>query len=86
MNFVQICKITWFHLSHVRTWLHGIAAALVGGSATTLGAHFTDPAHLDFSPEGMHAMWKVALAGGFVTALAYLVKSPLPSYCDPDKK
>ena len=83
MDSRLLLKTIWFHLTNFRTWVHGIAAASVGGSSTTLAAHFADPTHIDFTPNGLHAIWKVALSGALVTMAAYLIKSPLPSYCQP---
>lgn len=74
----------WDHLKNFRVWVHGISAACIGGAATALGAHFTDPSHVDFSSAGLHAMWKVALAGGFLTSAAYLTRSPLPTSCSQE--
>lgn len=84
------CTITpvsfWDHLKSFRIWVHGLSAACIGGAATTVGAHLADPAHIDFSAAGFHAIWKVALAGGAVLACAYLVKSPLPQPCSQEVK
>lgn len=67
------------HLASLRIWLHGLGAAVIGGSVTTLG---TLPA-VNFDPQGIAELKRAAITGAFVGVVAYLKQSPIPGNCDP---
>jgi len=62
-----------------KSFLQSIAAAAIGGAATSLTQCFTDPSHLDLNHIG-----PVAGAGALVGVLAYLKTPPTPP-TPPDK-
>lgn len=62
------------HLTSLRIWLHGLAAAVIGGAVTTLG---TLPA-VHFDKAGIDSLKSAALTGAFVGVIAYLKQSPIP--------
>lgn len=63
----------WKNISH---WLYGIAAAVITSACNTtlavLGAAATG------DPLNWHQVQSVMISAGFIGALAYLAKSPLP--------
>ena len=64
----------------MRTWIHGLAAAAVGGGATAAGSVMgAMAAGYDVFDGGF---WKIIggglVGGALVSALAYLKQSPLP--------
>lgn len=64
----------------LRTWLHGLAAAVVGGSASTAGSVLgAMAAGYDVFDIGF---WQIigggVIGGALVSGLAYLKQSPLP--------
>ncbi len=68
-----------------KLWLHGLAAAVIGGgssavvSGVTLGA--IDPSHFNFGHEfgrTMEVMGVLFIINGLMSAFAYLKQSPLP--------
>ncbi len=61
-----------------KTWLKGLAAAAIGGSATVATQIATSQQTPNFEQIGIGAG-----IGGLVTALAYLMKSPLPAEFTP---
>jgi hypothetical protein len=66
--------------TQVRAWLHGLGAAIVGGSASTTGSVLgAMAAGYDVFDVGF---WKViaggVVGGALVAAVAYLTRSPLP--------
>lgn len=60
--------IAW---TQIRLWLHGVVAAFVSASLTTLASVVVSP-ELSF-----HELSKVALMGGIVGTAAYFTKSPV---------
>lgn len=54
-------------------WLHGLAAAAIGGAATGVATLFAQGAAPDLKVVG-----KVAVIGALFTAAGYLKQSPLP--------
>lgn len=74
----SVLDSVWSHTKSVRVWLHGLVAAVIGGTSTTLGAHFADPAHVDLSDAGRKMIFRIALSGALVTVVGYFAKSPLP--------
>lgn len=60
-----------------RTWVRGLAAAVIGGAANAVSMMVVDPQQFNFD-EGMPALWKVALVSAIVNAAFYLKQSPIP--------
>jgi len=61
-----------------KTWLHGLASAVIGGVATSLTLVIVDPLVFNFDDGGVRLL-KVTVASGIVNAAFYLKQSPLPS-------
>ncbi|HEV2275626.1 MAG TPA: hypothetical protein VGR96_15750 [Acidobacteriaceae bacterium] len=61
-----------------RTWLHGLGAAAIGGSASAITAAVGDPQTFNLSHSGLISLMRTAIVAGLLTGVAYLVKSPLP--------
>jgi hypothetical protein len=64
--------------STLRMWLHGLAAAAVGGASTAASAALVDSQAFNFTHAGLVALAKVSATAAFIAALAYLKQSPLP--------
>jgi hypothetical protein len=62
----------------VKKWLHGLAAAFIGGAAAGGVAMIQDPATFNFTADGWLKLASVCFVAGVVTAFAYLTQSPLP--------
>lgn len=58
-------------------WLHGLAAALIGGAVNSLSVILVDPVEFNFST-GLGKVASLAGAGALIGVIAYLKKSPLP--------
>jgi hypothetical protein len=63
--------------NNIRSWIHGLGAAFIGGSASAITSVVITPEILQWD-DGMKRLLKGALIAGFLTAAAYLKKSPLP--------
>lgn len=65
-----------------KAWLHGLAAAFVGGGATTGKAWMATLVAHQFNPKvpvlEFSTLWAVFIAGAITSVFAYLHKSPLP--------
>lgn len=66
-------------MKSVRTWLHGLAAAVIGGASTAASAALVDAQTFNFSHAGLIALAKISATASLIAALAYLKQSPLPS-------
>jgi hypothetical protein len=64
--------------ANLRVWLHGLAAAVIGGVSTAASAALVDSQTFNFTHAGVVALAKVSTTGGVIAALAYLKQSPLP--------
>lgn len=73
--------------AHVKHWLHGLLAALIGGGASAvsaaIGPMLIAPQQFHLADEqGLHNILKTMLTGfvvsGLLSAFAYLKQSPLP--------
>lgn len=60
-------------------WVHGLAAAAIGGAASGAAAMFANPQEFNFSHSGLVAFSKVVVVGAAIPVIAYLKRSPLPS-------
>lgn len=58
-----------------RTWLKGLLAAAIGGSANSLGAAFVDPVIFT----DMKKLGQIAFMGAAIAVVMYLKKSPVPT-------
>lgn len=59
-----------------KTWLKGLVAAVVGGTASSVGVVIADPKYM--SGEGYAVVAKVAAIGALTHLVLYLQKSPIP--------
>ncbi len=67
-----------FHVSSaLRLWLHGLAAAALGGAVTTLGQLLTSPASVHFTAAAWRHYAAAAAAGSLLAVLAYFKQSPV---------
>ena len=64
--------------AHLRTWLHGLGAAAIGGAASAITAAVGDPQTFNLSHSGLSSLARTAFVAGALTGAAYLAKSPLP--------
>lgn len=62
----------------LKHWIHGLAAAFIGGVASGVPVCIVDPKTFNIH-EGWKALIEVCLANGIFFAAAYLKQSPLPS-------
>jgi hypothetical protein len=62
-----------------RIWAKGLAAAVIGGSASALAAALTAPDVFAMTRLGVVRLGKVSVAAAVLNAAAYLKKSPLPA-------
>lgn len=60
----------------VKHWLHGLMAAIVSGSASTVGA--ISGAAVSGTPMDFKAMGGAAIGGALTGAIFYLKQSPVP--------
>ena len=65
-----------------RVWVLGIVHAVVSGAVNAALAAQVDPAHFNFSPDGLRALAQMAAGGAVLGVLLYLKRSPLPSGWD----
>lgn len=62
-----------------RVWLHGLGAAAIGSSASSVATILVAPDRFNLtSLSGTGHVLMVAAVAGMVNAAAYLAKSPLP--------
>ena len=64
-------------LTDWRTWLRGLAAAVIGGAANAVTLMVVDPTQFNFD-SGLPALWKVAAVSAILNAAFYLKQSPIP--------
>jgi hypothetical protein len=58
----------------LRTWAH----AVLGGAASALTAHFTDPGQFSFNSEGLARMKLIAIGGAAIAVLHLFIDPPKP--------
>jgi hypothetical protein len=64
---------------NTRIWLHGLGAAAIGSSASSIATILVAPDRFNLtSLSGTGHVFMVAVVAGVVNAAAYLAKSPLP--------
>lgn len=61
-----------------KVWLHSLAAAAIGGAASSLGGVLVAPNDFNFTHAGLVKIGELALAGALLPVLALLKQSPLP--------
>jgi len=66
--------------NNTRVWLHGLGAAAIGSSASSLATILVAPDRFNLTTlaGGGHVLM-IAIVAGLVNAAAYLAKSPLPA-------
>lgn len=65
--------------NNTRIWLHGLGAAAIGSSASSVATILVAPDRFNLtSLIGFGHVCMVAIVAGMVNAAAYLAKSPLP--------
>jgi len=65
-------------MTSFRTWIHGLAAAFIGGAAASITNLIVAPESFNATPEGLRKLGWAILASGVVAAALYLKQSPLP--------
>ena len=60
-------------------WAKGVAAAVIGGAASALGAQLSAPEMFIAGKAGLLRLLKLSLVGAVIHAAAYLKQSPLPA-------
>ncbi len=63
---------------NLRTWIHGLVAAFIGGAAASVTNLIVAPESFNMTPEGLKKLGWAVLASGVVAAALYLKQSPLP--------
>ena len=61
-----------------KVWAKGVAAAVIGGSASAIAAAVTDPAIANGTRSSWAALLRMSAVAAVLNAAAYLKKSPLP--------
>lgn len=75
---MRIISMLAFTLSpRLRLWLHGLAAAAIGGAVTTLSRLFLSPANVCFDAAHLHSYAASAFGGAIIAVLAYFKQSPV---------
>lgn len=70
-------------MNSFRLWMHGIAAAAVGGAVTALAAVMVQPADVHFDAASLHRYASAAGGGAIIAVLAYFRQSPLQPVSSP---
>lgn len=68
-----------------RVWAKGLAAAVIGGSASALAAALSAPDVFTMTQPGVVRLMKLSLVGAVLNAAAYLKQSPLPAGSGSEK-
>lgn len=66
------------NLTNWRTWLHGLFAAIVGGSSNAVTLIIVDPLKFNMTHDGWKNLGTAVLVSGIVSAALYLKQSPVP--------
>ncbi|MGA2890320.1 MAG: hypothetical protein ABSE51_19930 [Terracidiphilus sp.] len=61
-----------------KMWFHSLAAAAIGGAASSITAAIAVPSAFNFTPQGLENLAKVAVGGALLAVGALLKQSPLP--------
>lgn len=61
----------------VKTWLHSLVAAAIGGGANAITVVIVDPVNFNFS-NGLGKVLSVAAVSALVSVALFLKQSPLP--------
>lgn len=61
-----------FHL-----WMHGVAAAAIGGAVTALADVLLQPTAVHFDAASLHRYASTAAGGAVIAVLAYFRQSPM---------
>ncbi len=72
-------------MSGWKVWSKGIAAAVIGGSASALTVALAAPQLFTLSRASVLALLRVSAVAAVLNAAAYLKKSPLPTECEGGK-
>lgn len=64
-------------LTDLKTWLRGLAGAIIGGSANGVLAATLDPKTFNLS-EGIPALAKFVVISGIISAALWLKQHPVP--------
>lgn len=62
----------------LRTWSHGLGAALISGFADAFILHLAAPETFNATPQGVKALLLVCLLKAGISVALYLKQSPLP--------
>jgi hypothetical protein len=64
-------------MKSARVWFHGLAAAVISGTASAFMAAFALPDKIHLDRDGFVSMGKVAVTAAIFCVSGYLAKSPL---------
>ncbi len=64
-------------MNSFRLWMHGVAAAAIGGAVTALAEVLLQPADVHFDAASLHRYASAAAGGAVIAVLAYFRQSPL---------
>lgn len=62
----------------LKQWIHGIAAAFIGGASGAGYAALIAPGTFNFTREGLIKLGQMAALAGIIPVLAYLKQFPTP--------
>ena len=65
--------------NRLRLWLLGLLNAAVAGASNAAAGALADPAHFNFSHDGLVALGKLAATGALIGLVMFLKQSPLPA-------
>ena len=66
-------------MNNWKVWLHGLAAAAIGGAASAGTTYFIAPQVFTFDKAGAVVLAKSLVLGAVLPTLAYLKQSPVPA-------
>ena len=61
-----------------KTWVHGLAAAAIGGGANAVTLIIVEPSKFNATASGWKNLGTAVLVSGIVSAALYLKQSPVP--------
>jgi hypothetical protein len=66
-------------MNNLKTWAHGLFAAMIGGAASSLSGALALPGTFNLTHDGLVNMAKLGTLPALINAFAYLKQSPLPT-------
>lgn len=72
---------------NTKVWLHGLLAAFIGATASSIGPMLVAPDRFNLtSGAGVRSVFLASIISGIVAAAAFLKQSPLPPLIGPGDK